>query len=91
MSDGTGEGSDPVRARRARATRWAGLGRRVGYGALAVAMVAFAVGAASGFPQATVTIVVVALAVGSVVLAPAIVVGYGARAADREDQPPGRR
>lgn len=81
---------DPVLARRSRARRWAAIGLRMGYGAYAVAMVAFAIGAAAGFSPAVVNVVVVALAGGSMVLAPAIVVGYGVRAADREDRPPGR-
>jgi hypothetical protein len=84
------DGHDPVRARRARARRWAALGARVGYGALVVAIAAFVVGAVTGFPPTTVTIVVVALVAASVVLAPAIIVGYGVRAADREDRAPRR-
>ena len=76
---------DPVRAQRARAGRLAATGKRVGYGLFLVAIVAFAVAVATGFPGALVTTVVAALAVGSAVLAPAIVVGYGVRAAERED------
>jgi cytochrome c biogenesis protein ResB len=76
---------DPVRARRRRIGRLAGTGKRIGYALFGVAIVAFVVGAASGFPGATVTIVVGSLAVGSAVLAPAIVVAYGVRAAERED------
>ena len=77
---------DPVLARRLRMDRLARLGSRVGYSLLLAAMVAFVVGAARGFTPGVVTLVIVALAAGSVVLLPAIIVGYGVRAADREDR-----
>ncbi len=79
-------GSDPVRARRARAQRLAEMSQRIGYGCFAVAIVAFVVGAAIGFSSTVVAVVVVALAVGSVVLAPGIIIGYGVKAAEREDR-----
>ena len=69
-----------------RAGRLAALGQRIGYGLLGVAVVAFLGGFFSGFPEVVVTVVVVALAVGSVVLAPAIVLGYAVKAAAREDR-----
>ena len=77
--------ADPVRARRARMGRLAATGKRVGYGLFLVAIAAFVVAAATGFPVALVTTVVAALAAGSAVLAPAIVIGYGVKAAERED------
>ena len=77
---------DPVRVRRARIARAAALGRRVGYGLFGVAIVAFVAGAVREFPGAAVTVVVVALVAGSLVLAPAIVLGYAARAAERDDK-----
>jgi len=49
-------------------------------------VVLFVVAMATGLPGALVGGVVAALVLGSVVLAPAIVVGYGVRAADREDR-----
>jgi hypothetical protein len=58
----------------------------VGYSCLALAVVAFFIGAVAGFSSTAVTVVVVALTVGSVVLAPAIIVGYGVKAAEREDR-----
>jgi len=85
----TAPGPDPVRARRASAARFAALGKRVGYSLLLVAIVAFVVGAIDGFSTPYVTIVVASIAVGSVFLAPAIVIGYGVRAAEREDRAPG--
>jgi hypothetical protein len=77
---------DPVRLRRARIGRLAGTGRRLGYALLGVAMVAFFVGAATRFTSVVVTVVVASLVAGSALLLPAIVVGYGVRAAEREDR-----
>ncbi len=79
-------GSDPVQARRARIDRLARLGKSAGYSGLFVALVAFGVGAAVGFTPVGVTVVIVALAAGSAVLLPAIIVGYGVRAAEREER-----
>ncbi len=81
---------DPVLRRRAQIARLADLGQKVGYGLFGVAVVAFVVAAVVGFSPAWVTVVVVAMVVGSVVLAPAIVLGFAAKAADREDREVGR-
>lgn len=78
--------SDPVRERRARAGRLATLGQRVGYLLFAAACVLFVVGFARGFTDGVVNVIVGLLVVGSIVLAPAIVVHYAVRAADREDR-----
>jgi hypothetical protein len=82
---------DPVLARRAQVTRLVRAGQRIGYGALLVAMVAFFVGAATGFPRAAVGAVITALVVSCVTLPAAIVFGYAVRAAEREErgEPPG--
>ena len=77
---------DPVIRRRARIARWVGLGKRVGYGLLLLAVVAFVVAAIAGFPTAVVTVTVVALVAACVVLPVPIVLGYGLRAAEREDR-----
>ena len=82
--------TDPVRARRARWARAASLGQRAGYGAFGVAVVAFAAGVVTGLTDAVVVVVIGALAVGSLVLAPAIVLGYAVRAAERDDREQGR-
>ena len=93
MSTGTGPvpvPDDPVRARRALMGRLARLGKRVGYSCLGVALVVFLVGAlAREVTPLIVTVVGTALVVGSVLLLPAIVVGYGVSAAEREDRTPG--
>lgn len=77
---------DPVVARRARIARWVGIGKRVGYGLLLLAVVAFVIAAIASFPTAAVTVTVVALIAASVVLPVPIVLGYGLRAAEREDR-----
>ena len=77
---------DPVLARRRRIARAAEVGQRAGYGLFALAVVLFVVGFAAGFTPVVVTAVVAALAVGSVLLAPAIVAGYAVKAAEREDR-----
>lgn len=63
--------------------------KRIGYSLWLVAIVVFVVGAATTFQPAMVTCVIGCLAVGSVLLAPAIVISYGIRAADRADREAG--
>ncbi len=77
--------TDPVLIKRAQASRLADLGQRVGYGLFGLAIVLFIVGFAVDFTSTLVSVIVAALVLGSAVLAPAIVVGYGVKAADRED------
>jgi hypothetical protein len=77
---------DPIRARRAHVARLAALGKRVGYAALGVAILAFFVGVAIDFPRWTVTVSVVGLVAACIVLPIPIVLGYGVRAAAREDR-----
>jgi len=78
--------TDPVVERRARIARWVKLAKRVGYGCLLVAIVAFGVAAVAGFPSAVVAVTVVALVAACIVLPVPIVLGYGLRAAEREDR-----
>jgi hypothetical protein len=81
---------DAVLARRARFARAASVGQRAGYGAFGVAVVAFAAGALWEFTTAVVAVVTAALVVGSLLLAPAIILGYAVRAAERDDREHGR-
>lgn len=81
---------DPVRLKRAQAARLAAAGERVGYLLLGVAVVTFVVGAVRGFSGVTTTVVTVALIAMTLVLAPAIVLGYAVKAAEREDREQGR-
>jgi hypothetical protein len=78
--------NDPVTARRARIARLAALGKRVGYTALTIAIVAFFIGFATEFPTWTVTVSVAGLIAACVVLPLPIVLGYGVRAAARDDR-----
>jgi hypothetical protein len=77
---------DPIVARRARIARAAALGKRVGYTALGIAIVAFFVGVATGFPDWTVAVSVAGLVASCVVLPLPIVVAYGVRAAARDER-----
>jgi hypothetical protein len=77
---------DPVLARRARISRLVDTGQRIGYSLWLVAIVVFVAGAVTRFRPIMVTIVIGGLAAGSALLAPAIVIGYGVKAADRADR-----
>ena len=79
---------DPVRARRQQIGAWADLAKRAGYLCFGVAVVAFVAAAFAQFPSALVTVVIASLVVGSVLLAPAIVIAYGVQKAEREDPLP---
>ncbi len=82
--------ADPVLARRARIARLVDVGKRLGYGLYALAIVGFVAGLVARYTEALTTGIVACLLVGSVVLAPSIVFGYAVKAADREDRELGR-
>jgi hypothetical protein len=84
MSDASRD--DPVLARRARIAKLVEVGKRVGYGLLGIAIVAFVIGFVSGFDGLTRTVIVWGIVVGSLILAPAIVFGYGVKAAERDER-----
>jgi len=77
---------DPIVERRTRIGRWVSIAKRVGYLLLAAAVIAFIVAAIAGFPAWAVTVTVATLVGACVVLPVPIVVGYGLRAAEREDR-----
>jgi len=77
---------DPVLARRARIARLAALGKRIGYAALVVAIVSFFIGVATSFAAWTVVLTTAGLVAACVILPIPIVLGYGVRAAAREDR-----
>ena len=77
---------DPVLARRARIARLAVLGKRIGYSALGVAIVGFAAGVATSFATWAVVVSTIGLVAACVILPIPIVLGYGVRAAAREDR-----
>lgn len=78
--------ADAVLAHRARLASYVKIGKRVGYGLFVYSIVAFVVGAVAGFSPWIVNSIVAAISVGSIVLAPAIVFGYGIRAAERDER-----
>lgn len=77
---------DPVRARRAQVAKWTLLANRVGYLFIAVAMAIFVMAFALGFSSTLATLVIVTFVIGCVLLAPAIILGYAVKAAEREDR-----
>ena len=77
---------DPVLVRRARIARIAALGKRVGYLALGVAIVSFVIGVATSFATWTVVVSTAGLIAACVILPIPIVLGYGVRAAAREER-----
>lgn len=78
--------TDPVRARRRQVARWTRLANRIGYLFFAIAIVTFVVGFIVSFNGAVSAIVVASMIIGSVLLAPAIVLGYAVKAAERDDR-----
>ncbi len=78
--------TDPVLERRARIARMVALGKRVGYLALLVAIVAFVISVLTGFPDWAVGLSIGGLVVAIVVLPLPIVFGYGIRAAERDER-----
>lgn len=82
----TGPESDPVLARRARIARLVEVGKAAGYGLFTVSIVAFVVGFFAGFDGLVRSSFVLGIVAGSIFLAPAIVFGYGVKAAERDDR-----
>jgi len=81
---------DPVLARRARASRLAELGQRIGYMLFGIAIVVFMIGLVVDFNSTVARIIIACLVAGSLVLAPAIIAGYAVKAAIRDDLEHGR-
>lgn len=78
--------TDPVRARRQRIAKYTKLANRVGYLCWGIALVTFIIGFVGSFNDTVSRIVITSLIVGSVLLAPAIILGYAIKAAEREDR-----
>jgi hypothetical protein len=79
-------GDDPVRQRREQAARLASLARRAGWSLFGLAVIAFVFGLVVGLTGVIVVLVVGSIALGSAFLLPAIIVGFGVTAAEREDR-----
>jgi len=82
----TSSPTDPVRARRQRISSLVLIANRIGYLLYALAIALFVMAFAFGFNGVLVTLVTISLVVGSILLAPAIVLGYAVKAAEREDR-----
>ena len=76
---------DPVLRRRARVAKLVLVAQRTGYACLLGAIVAFGIAAATSFPHWAVTTCVAALIAACVILPVPIVLGYGVRAAQRDE------
>ena len=77
--------NDPVILRRNRIDHYNKIASRSGYGMWGVSVVTFFVGLGSFFTELMHFVSGVTLIIGSIILAPSIVVKYGIRAARRED------
>ena len=76
---------DPILAQRERVRRIANAAKRTGYMLFLASIVLFFVALAADLPAALITAAAVSLIAGCVVLAPAILLGYAIRGAERED------
>ncbi|MDH3295682.1 MAG: hypothetical protein OER95_15290 [Acidimicrobiia bacterium] len=87
MTDTPGSvATDPILEKRARVARLVSLAMRIGYGLFAVAMVMFFVALFTRFTPTMAATISGCLVTGSVILAPAMVVKYAVKAADRADR-----
>jgi hypothetical protein len=83
---------DPVLVRRARIARIAAVGKRLGYLSLGVAIVAFVAAVLTDFARWAVVLSTAGLVLACLILPVPIVLGYGVRAAARDERmPPDRR
>ena len=76
---------DPILEQRERVRRIADLAKRVGYLLFAVTLVLFFVALATGFSGGLATAATITLIAGCVVLAPAILLGYAVKGAERDE------
>lgn len=79
-------GIDPIRAKRARIARLVQVGKRIGYSLFGIAMVTFVIGFLTDFGSPIGPLITACIVIGSIVLAPAIVFGYGVKAGERDDR-----
>jgi hypothetical protein len=77
---------DPVRARRQQVAKYTLLANRIGYLFFALAIATFIIGFAVSFNATVSAVVIGSVIIGSILLAPAIVLGYAVKAAEREDR-----
>ena len=77
---------DPVRQRRKRIALWTSVASRLGYSCFGASIIAVTVGLMGSFTPLVGRIATGGLIVGSILLAPAIVLGYAIKAAEKEDR-----
>ena len=77
---------DAVRAKRRQVAKYTLLANRIGYLFYALAIATFIIGFAVSFNGVVSAVVIGSLVIGSILLAPAIVLGYGIKAAERDDR-----
>ena len=80
------EQPDPILERRAQIAHVVQVAQRIGYAALLIAIMAFAIGLVTDFPSWLVTVTIVGLVAAIVILPIPIVLGYGVRAAERDER-----
>lgn len=78
--------TDPILERRERVRRMARAAQRAGYLLFGATIVVFFVALATDLPSALVTTATALLIAGCVVLAPAILLAYAVRGAEREEE-----
>ncbi len=87
MSDRTPTPDDArIEHRRAQVRRWCAIGKRIGYGAILVAIVVFVIGVLSNFGSVAVGIIIGCLVLSGLTLIPATIFGYGVKMAEREER-----
>ena len=77
--------TDPVRIRRAKIAVWTKRANRLGYLLFAAAIALFIVAFVVDFNDTMVTFITICMVLGSILLAPAIVLGYAVKAAEKDD------
>lgn len=84
-------GGDPILEQRERWRRVANTAKRVGYVLFLASMVLFFAALPTGLPSGLITAATVTLLAGCVVLAPAILLGYAVKGAERDEADRGLR
>ena len=82
---GNSSTNDPVRQRRVAIARWTSVANRLGYSFYGIAIVLFVIAFTVDWNSGFSTAITICLVLGSILLAPAIVLGYAIKAAERED------
>ena len=78
--------TDPIDLKRAKIAKWCATAKRGGYVMVLAAMAVFFVGVATSFSPLVVALVLVALAASGIMLIPALIFGYGVKAAESEER-----